>query len=92
MERVIQKRDFHCPKCGKVKIIMVEIDEHDSFNRVAQFDFACECGCRFKYQYRNVSHNGEMSTYKNPYTEKILQQIEERIPCVERRRKTLASH
>lgn len=76
MERVMQERDFHCPKCGKVKEIVVELDEIYKFE-VAQFDFECECGCSFKYQYKNISHNGVMSRYKNPYTDLILKELDE---------------
>ncbi len=72
IETRIKEKEFHCPKCGKAKLTSIEFSKGC---RIDQFDFYCECGCNFKYQYGNVSHNGEMSTYKNPYMNEILDEV-----------------
>ena len=76
MEEIIKQVEYCCPKCNKQNIIKIEFDELYN-GEVLQFDFECANGCKykFKYQYGNISCNGEMSTYKNKYTNSIMIEV-----------------
>ena len=63
--------EFCCPKCRDKGEIEVELGRF----RIEKFDFNCTCGFNFKYQYGNISCGNEMSRYKNPYTNEILDEI-----------------
>lgn len=71
METNIKTMEFCCPKCRNYKKTEIEIRR----TLVEEFNFSCECGCEFKYQYENISCNGEMSTYKNKYTNSIMIEV-----------------
>jgi len=63
--------EFCCPKCRDKDVIEVELGRF----KIEKFDFSCTCGFNFKYQYGNVSYRDEMSGYKNPYINEILDEI-----------------
>lgn len=72
METYIKNVEFCCPKCNNPQKTEMEFEMWT----LNQFNFKCQCGCNFKYQYGNVSHESEMSTYKNPYTYEILTEVQ----------------